>query len=337
MSDKEGFVVGDSPEIARDLQKGRDFISVWSSPEKFYRHIKAINANPKNRWHEAGWEKEDSRGKDDYGRFYGSKDMDAAVKLAEDGWKEGAEKIERLRGYILAMNPKSPTIPKYGITGSSPSVPRAVAGNIMNMKQLEQGKSRKKPTITIMYDMAQNCWVSPEVLTNKAATVAALVDVIESQGFCCEVMATSTSKSGKFEAATTVMVKPSHQPVDTIRLGFALGHASMFRRFVFADWGGQKEAQPLGWGLGSTSGADKKDKELYAEKYIYTIPKDTDGFKTEELCAKDGVNRIIRDLQKQKCPPFMNWKDPGELSKEELAALGNQPRPDFDDFEDDDD
>lgn len=308
----DGFVIGNAPEIATYTQKGRDYASVWASPEAFYRHVNKLSES--KAWHKAGWEKE-SGGKDDYGRFYGTPDMEAAVKLAELGWKEGAEKIERLRGYILAMNPKAPTNIKYGIAGQVPSVPRAVSGNPLNMKQLETGKSRKKPIITIMYDMAQSCMISPETLTNKAATVAALVDVIESRGYCCEVLATATSTNRKFEAVTTIMVKPSHQSVDTVKLGFALGHASMFRRFVFADWGGQKEAEKLGWGLGYTSQLNESDEKHFKEKYIYNITKATSEFKDEKTCAEKGVNAIIRDLQAQKCPPFLDWKDPDPPKK----------------------
>ena len=325
---------GDAEDIDR-LLPTLDYHSAWSTPEKFASHIE--NLSKKEAWQDSGW----TSGED----FTGTKDMAEAISLAREGWKEGAEKIERLRGRISAMYPKSPRLVAYGIAGATPNVPRAIAGNLFNMRVHDAAKSRKKPVITLLSEMAANCGVDKNMISNRAAVVAAVIDQIESSGYSCEVISTASSKPGfwsgkkEFTSAVTIRVKESHQPVDVVRMAFPLGHSSIFRRMMFADWGTSKSCQAgLGSGLGSGTVFDEDEHAEYLEeKQIYLIPSAGSGlgkyFKTDELASTDGLALIIQSLKDQGCPAF---RDAPEWEEQEKPDADSDVEPDYPDDDDDD-
>lgn len=307
-----GKIIGDAKQIT-DLIPGKSYSSVWETPESFSRYIE--NLKQKDAWDDSAWENVKS--------FAGTEDMPEAIDLMKNGWHEGADMISKLRDSIQASKPQAPKFIRYGMAGSTPNVPRAVAGNILNMRAQDLDKARRRPVITLISNMAANCGVSADAITNRAAVVAALIDEIESAGYACEVIATAPSAGGwgggsGFTAATSVLVKNSNQPVDTVRLAFSLGHASMFRRMIFADW----ETEPLCEdGLGRSLG-HSSDNELEGnpEKGIYIIPS-AEGcafkFATPEKAMTEGLAHIIDSLKAQGCPAF-----PGQpssaLTEEEI-------------------
>lgn len=308
-------VIGDGHQIDH-LIPGQTYHSTWDSPEAFSRYIEGLDRN--RSWKSSGWDRGD---KD----FYGTGTMDEALQLSRYGWKEGAAKIEALRAKIKAANPTRPKLIKYAIAGAVPNVPRAVAGNLFNMREPRQGKSLKKPVITLVANMSANCTITPDMISNRAAVIAALIDEIENAGYSCEVMATAMSRGGwspfgggddKFKAATTVIVKPSHQPVDLMKLSFAVGHAAMFRRLIFADWCAEPSTKNgLGSGLGNAGGGFQEEEAALLEKGIYLLPSAetmSQYFKNDDTTMDKGLPYIIQYLKDKGCPAFKDtpdWKD----------------------------
>lgn len=292
----EQMRVGNAPEL-NDLIPGRDWHSCWDSPEAFSKYIAGLNKA--NAWQEAGWDNGDS--------FSGTMDMAEALELSRNGWTEGVQRIERLRSGILAAHPVLVKAIRYDIAGSVANVPRAISGNPLNMKALDLSKSRRRPIITLVSNMSANCGVHKDAITNRAAVVAAIIDQIECMGYACEVIATAPTlgyRGDNLKVCTSVMVKASNQAVDIGRLSFGLGHASMFRRMVFADWGIDKRLErPLGQGLGSASRI-----EVDNDKGIYILPS-CEGysslFSNEEVAATKGLEFLLAALTTQGCPAFM--------------------------------
>lgn len=302
--------IGDAPHITRLLKHKptvKTFYSSWSSPEAFADHIGDIN--PSSVWYTG-----DNIWNDCTKSFVGVDSLGEAIDLCVNGWKEGGETIEKTRGYIQALNPVLPKPLKYAIAGSTPNVPRAIAGNILNMRAPEEGKSGRRPVITIVYNMCENCGIDQQSITNKAAVTAALVDEIEAKGFATEVIAVAYSGGGwssNMEALTSVVVKPSNQPVDTNRLAFSLGHSAMFRALIFADWEADHFCSDLGRGLGCPKSTqpnkDDNDRDIYVIRAaVGNMGKD---FGTIEKAADQGVKFIIKELRKQGCPAFPKMKD----------------------------
>lgn len=310
------------------LMPKQTFQSVWESPEAFARYIETLDRSKS--WGKMGFDEDE--------QFTGTKDMDEALKLAKYGWKEGADQIEKLRSRIQAANPKSPKMIRYGLAGSTPNVPRAVSGNIFNMRQPEKAKSHKKPVITLVSNMVAAWYVNKDAISNQAATIAAIVDEVESQGYSCEVIATAMSRGygkDKFQAATSIIIKHSHQPVDTMKLAFGLGHASLFRRMIFADWCAEKTCKNgLGSGLGSVGGGFAKEQEELLEKGVYLLPSVQEKpafFETEEVAMEKGLPYLMQHLKDMGCPPFKDI--PEWAGKTTLEGLPCDP--DYDEDEDD--
>lgn len=317
-------VIGDAPEMEY-LLADQDYSSFWSSPEAFARRIRALNE--KEAWCNAGWDQE-------YGsEWSGTNTMKEALDLAESGWSEGVAEVEKMRQYIQAQIPTLPKDIKYGIAGSVPNVPRAVSGNIMNMKAQDMAKSRRRPVITIFSNMSALGGVSSKCITNRAAVTAAIIDQIESQGYSCEVISGATSRGHNkgFLAITAVMAKRSDQPLDVGRVAYALGHAAMFRRLAFADWGVSPECrQGLGSGLGGMHPLDDGGGQL-KEKGVYLLPscdRKSDLFATPEKAVKEGLPWLIKQLEDQGCPAFAGHSTP--QIKEEPKKL--DPYNSFEDF-----
>ncbi len=305
---------GDAGDIL-DLVNPRDYNSMWSSPESFSNHIARLDE--KKAWHNGGWER------DRRGGWHGTEDMPSALKLAQNGWKEGAEQLDDMCSRIKSSRPMGLRNIQYGIAGVTPSVPRAVAGNILNMRLPDRAHVKKRPIITLIYNMGANCGVPPQQLTNRAAAVAALIDSVEAAGYSCEVYASALTKTSRWETdktftgATMVRLKEASQPVDVIRMAFGLGHAAMFRRMVFADWGTSNECKVLGYGLGSSHDFDRVKEEM-EHKSVYTVPSAEDRgdlFDTPELTLDKGVDYLVEALKCQGCPAFSHQP---RMTEEEL-------------------
>lgn len=339
MADNDGggnsppvFEVGDAPNVTRLVMNGateqdtarKRRYSSWSSPEALVKHLKGVNSN--NIWYGAGnvWQSMDSN-------FSGVNNLQEAFDMCRNGWKEGGETIERTRSYIHALNPTIPKPIRYAIAGSTPNVPRAVAGNILNMRAPDITKSSRRKTITILYNVCESWTVSKDAISNKAAAMAALIDVIESQGFSCEVFCVSKSRGySKMSDFLTVTVKESHHAVDTNRLAFCLGHSAMFRGIMFADWQSDPLCRDLGRGLGTVC-CVQPTKELN-EDNIFVIESNNgtgNNFKDADTTAKDGIKSLIEELQTQGCPAFPKKDHKDDLDKNQEDE-DDEDLPEFD-------
>ena len=323
MKTETTFSCGDAPDIER-LFTPTTYMSTWASPEAFARRIKSINK--KDAWQKTAWETVNYGDEGD--GWSGTKTMEGALELMENGWKEGADLIERVRTQILAQNPIRKKAVVYGIVGGVPDVPRAVAGDLKNMKDMGTTASRRRPVITLLCNMAANCGVSATAISNRAAAVAAVVDEIEAAGFSCEVITTATTAGGGwdgqkgFSAMTSIVIKRSDQPVDILKMAYTLGHASMFRRMIFADWGINQECKT---GLGQCLGHSYSDDfDSLREKNIYSIPSAEEcreKFKDETTTATVGLKFLVDGLRKQGCPAFPKWEEPPPTPESSLDML----------------
>lgn len=319
--------IGDAPDLTRlmrsETNNGPTVIASWSSLEVFASQFKGDNGA---KW----WARSNVRNDWSPG-FNGADSFDEALDLAIHGWAEGGETIERTRGYIRALNPLSPRMIKYGIAGATPNVPRAIAGNILNMRVPERARSQKKKTITIVYNMCENGGTNKDMITNKAAVTAALIDEIEAKGFACEIISAVATRGGGWSwngpvpammCYEYVRIKESHHPIDINRLAFGLGHAAMFRGLFFADMQRNKEFEPIGAGLGCAT-TTKPTQEL-CEEQIYTITSaggkegiSANLFDTVDNAVTKGLDAIVSELQKQGCPAFPKKDHEDDLAKKD--------------------
>lgn len=299
--------IGDAQEILDLFPAGTGDeniqYSAWSSPRAFSKHVAGMDQN--KAWHPSAWDNDRS--------FRGTNTMQEALDLAAVGWKEGITKADKLREKILTLHPIGLKMVRYGIVGAVPCVPRAVAGNPLNMITKDRAAIKKRPVITLLSNMSVPYYVDADALSNRAAVIAALIDHIEGSGFACDVIAFGRSEGNGVNAQTMVLVKNSSQPVDIAKLAYGLGHASMFRRLVFADWGFYPFTEKLGRGLGHIVG--DFDTAGMADKGVYLLPKIQGSmFDTEEASEKEGLKFLVHSLKTQGCLAFSKFT-PEELKE----------------------
>jgi len=294
---------GDAPELARllKLPSGRASFGCFKSPESL---TAILDPMPVEKfWHQGG--KQSGRES-----FTGTETWAAAVALARDGWREGAERVARLRDKINAANPTGPRMVRYGVAGAYPVVARAVAGNPMNMRSIDTARIRRRPVVTLISDVCASGNVSKDVITRRAAATAAIVDAVEAAGFSCEVVAFARVKAGgksNFAGHVMVTVKEAGQPVDVARLAYGLGHASMFRRQMFLAFGMDTVNTPLGQCLGYPEAIAPHEVEPGA----FIVPgfgmgknDKTALFTTDDSTATRGLAWLVAGLAEQGCPAF---------------------------------
>lgn len=333
----------DAPHLQHLLPCKFDYASFWSSPEALARWLQS--KGKKDAWSDTAWDTSDPE-------WYGSKNMDDALGMARTGWPEGAERVSRIRDYVNASNPIRKEPIKYGMVGTTPSVPRAVAGDPKSMRLPFGTASKRRPIITLIANMGAYCHVTPTAINNRSAAVAAIIDQIEAAGFCVEVMAVSPCRGwrensaynngtnakghlvngGKYwKMCTAVLVKPSDQPTDIGRLAFGLGHTSMFRRMAFADRCLEPTARAgLENDMGSTITLEPDADQNF--QGIFILPSNNDQtymFEDEKYAATTGVAWLVNELKRQKCPAFpgppLDWSDEEWDRLREKAKKTNDP------------
>ena len=168
-------------------------------------------------------------------KFTGTKSWSACQKLVADGWTEGREKVAANLADIFASGAaelnSGPAV-EHAVGGAYPDVPLYVAGNVCHMVN-EGDQLGQKPIVKFLINSSVSCSVKANIIANRGAAVAALVDQIESSGARCEIWVTfATATGGKFYAPL-VCAKQAGDVLDIDTVAFSMGHPSMLRRVLF--------------------------------------------------------------------------------------------------------
>lgn len=297
--------IGDNPalsDVLPALPHDTQSHAFFSTPEAMANYIEERTAIH-TAWDKTAWDEE--RGA---GGFCGTPNMLAALKLCRDGWQDGATTVARIREKIMIENPQRAEYARWDVAGAYPSVARAVSGNPLHMRRKDFADTHKRPVLTIVHHCGGLAETQSTSFANKAAVVAAIVDVAEDAGYSVELIAVSASARSAdgptFVHETAVIVKRAGDPVDVARLAFAVGHPSFFRRMVFALRGSDRFNAPLTCTLGRTC-----DYQQTAPQGVYMLPSirgNEDKFNTEQAALTKGLSFYLDILAKQGCPPFQN-------------------------------
>lgn len=270
----------------------------YSSPEALAGHIETLKAID-------AWGSDHSHWKNGRADFTGVNSMPEAIKIARDGWKEGAARVERIRDRINAANPQGSRLTRWDVAGAYPSIGRALSGNPLNMRRIDTAQLRRRPIITLLSDFGCNGGTPADAITNRAAVVAAVVDSIEAAGFACAVIGFETSGyGGTVSQLCAINIKEATAPADVARMAFGLGHVAMFRRLTWATMTEDSHVKALGGGLGA---AQQLDLSGLAARDIYVLPSANStysAFRTEADAETKGLNVLLKALREQGCPAF---------------------------------
>lgn len=160
---------------------------------------------------------------------------DKARTLAHDGWREGADKLSSItRAAANLSAPMLRPVSSYDVAGAFPDVPRAVAGDPLNMVNIGDEQIATRPSVRLWVEMGVSCNVTPKQIENYGAALLSQVDAMESADIRCEInlVWTCEARDG-FDYQITIVAKTAEQPLDIERLAFLMLHPSQFRRLIF--------------------------------------------------------------------------------------------------------
>lgn len=247
---------------------------------------------PKDMWSEYGeacWNDND--------RMRGTSMADA-IAMARDGWSEGAEQAAKLHEGITASMPERKRLARYDIAGQVPNIPRALAGNPMNMLRHVRKETAQRPIVTLVCSIAVNWGYPPSAMLCHAAAMAAVVDFLESAGFRCEVLMVARTSNSSLAAEVAIKLKSAEQPLNLSVMAYGLGHPALWRRMIFGLLWMTPEAAPLGSGLGS---ADSVKAVPEAGTYTVQAASKLD-HGDRDMSAASRFRTILASLASQGCP-----------------------------------
>lgn len=207
--------------------------------------------------------------------------FEEAVKLAHDGWADGATDIEKFSGPLFdrvsQLVERASVV--YDVEGIGIDTARYLDGEPECWQKWEttviEGFGSR--VIRLAFNFATSSGISTEVITAKGAAVAALVQLLEYSGYSVEVSAVEGAETSGYRDECRVIVKQADQFLDMPRLAFALAHPAMLRRL----WFSYVEMQPAyfrnaveqgsGYGL-PVELKDKSTYDIYVPKTLWTEP-----------------------------------------------------------------
>lgn len=234
--------------------------------------------------------------------FYGTKTFDEALQLAKFGWSEGAELADEISQTMTAERAKAPKLINTMI-GGSVNVPRMLSGNPVHMRK--KAKRDKVKVVTVFVSCAMLSSVSQEISNFKASVICGIIDLLERNGYSCELVVTGNSNTMRdkpgFQFAT--ILKNSGENLNVEDTVFALGHSAFFRRFVFTLTGMAKECEPLWSYMGRTvQSFNKSNPTKKNEIYIDRLTPELSNQLTRIKDQSERINHLIKEI----CPIPIN-------------------------------
>lgn len=166
-------------------------------------------------------------------QWTGTDSFKHAIELAKYGWKEGLANIKTLSAEILKNTETFKDAIKYDVMGDWYDIGRVIEGD--PECACEFTKIRTSPEgniIKITLNGTVSAVISPKVIQQRGATIAALIDAFENQGKRTEVYLTlSTLDHGNLNCL--ICLKTADEALDLGVMAFALIHPSTLRRLYF--------------------------------------------------------------------------------------------------------
>lgn len=167
-------------------------------------------------------------------KFSGTEDMQQALSLATDGWQQGVENAAAVLEMLTAGHAKQRR-PRHTLAGGHVNVGRMLAGNPVHMRRRVKQDGREVKTLFV--DSGSRSTIPADLLIARAAIVAALADMLENNGYSCEIVAVNcpTARDHTTHAyQIATRVKAAGEKFNIEDVVFALGHPSYLRRVIFA-------------------------------------------------------------------------------------------------------
>jgi len=241
------------------------------------------------------------RAGDYYATWTMSANFAAAEQLALTGWDEGREKVAANLTDIFtsgAAELTSGAALEHSVGGAYPDVPLFVAGEVCHMVN-DGDQLGEKPLVKFLINSTASAHVDADVIANRGAAVAALVDQIESSGARCEIWVTfATATGGKFYAPM-VCAKRAENVLDIDTVAFAMGHPSMLRRILFGIVENDPFTDGAGYECGYGSAATIPAAAIPSDVIHLGVLREQTKYRTPAK-AMEEVRRLYNEQAEQK-------------------------------------
>lgn len=159
---------------------------------------------------------------------------DGALKMARNGWLEGAQRVQSALSAFPAMSPQPDT--RTDVYGFRPHVPRFCAGAPDSMiRHADVAETGAGKVLTLAVGLDANGNTRAEHMANFGVAVAQYINQLETDGTRVELIGVLVGEfSNKARAVQSFTVKHADQPLDLAVVAFAIGHPAMLRRIGFA-------------------------------------------------------------------------------------------------------
>lgn len=247
---------GDDKEYFNKFRDKNPIVfSGFSSLSKF---VEYIDATPERLRKSIGWDESGT-----VQIFSGSSSMSHALDLARKGWNEGIENAEKI-SKMLTVSHAVQRRRKHSVFGGSVSVGRMLAGNPVNM--ISRPRQHGKKVITLFVQNNGPSIIKAKQMLARSAICCAVVDLLEANGYSCEIVSVSTNRAPRGVPADhqTVKIKNAGERVNIADIAFTLGHPSFLRRLSFAAIGNVEELRFMWQSMGVSVSAFG---ELEANEY----------------------------------------------------------------------
>lgn len=164
--------------------------------------------------------------------WFGCADMDAALKLARHGWPDGVKMAEYILEKLTGRNAVQRRR-RYSVAGGAVNIGRMLTGDPAHM--IDRPKQPGKKVITFFAESTMSASIETENAIIRAAIIGAMVDMLEMNGFSCEIVSVDTNDHRSRPAyQITTALKAAGEPLNLNDLVFALGHPAFCRRMSLA-------------------------------------------------------------------------------------------------------
>lgn len=169
--------------------------------------------------------------------FNRASSLDEAMMLAEQGWREGMEHVQklslRISEEIVKVLHTSEVV--HDVTGDQLDIGRHVAGEPEEFMSFVPAEIEQHPKVLhVVSSIGALVGVSASSMIERGAAVVAMIDALESHGKRVVLDCVSPIERLPGIRLTRIRVKEADAPVQLANLVFLLAHPDSLRRLVFA-------------------------------------------------------------------------------------------------------
>jgi hypothetical protein len=224
--------------------------------------------------------------------------FDGAVNLSRSGWPEGCDQIAEISKKLFdVIKPQTHQQDvEFDYSGSFVDVGRYCDGEPECFGNFIEPENPTK-VIRIEIAGAISHSVTAETARNRGAAVVALIDLLESQGYRCELVVVISVKQSEVPKGhtTAITIKNPDQPIDIDALAFSIAHPAFLRRL----WFGVAEQEPAkiisryGFNRGGSYGQPLNVQSDLVDIYIPTADHRTTEFENNESSI-EWIKNVIK-------------------------------------------